>query len=78
MDSSACISIDHAPDLEVRRAGARRHASACYQRSACLPTTKPNIDMRPIASAYQIATNSGESFVQCIAKTVAPKPPKIG
>jgi len=31
--------------------------------------------MRPIASAYQIATNSGESFVQCMAKTVAPKLP---
>jgi hypothetical protein len=31
--------------------------------------------MRPIASAYQIATNSGESFVQGIAKTVAPRAP---
>ena len=54
---------------------ARRDVSERYQRSACLPITRPNIDMRLIASTYQIATNSGESFVQCIAKTVAPKAP---
>jgi hypothetical protein len=29
----------------------------------------------PVASVYQIATNSRESSTQCIAKTVAPKAP---
>src|SRR5262249_40924837 len=51
------------PNSYAERGQARPLVSAPYQRSACLPTNKPNIDMRPIASAYQIATNSGESFV---------------
>src|ERR1700730_9613352 len=49
--------------------------AARYQRSTYCPTSRPTMAMRPVASVYQIATNSGESFIQCIAKTVAPKAP---
>src|SRR5262249_21139100 len=54
---------------------ARRDVSKRYQRSAYLPINNPNIDMKPIPGAYQMATNNGESFVQFIANTVAPKAP---
>ena len=70
------LQLHHARDPTVRvTCKTRPLVSARYQRSTYCPTSRPTMAMRPVPSVYQIATNSGESSMQCIAKTVAPKAP---